>query len=541
MKPVEVTMNILIIDDQIDVVLGIVKGVNWVKLHIKNIETAYTVVEAKSVFERTSIDLMLCDIEMPGENGLELFAWVKVKYKDTECVFLTSHADFGYAKKALELGSFDYILQPARYEEIETVIEQVKARIKEKREVEEIYKCGKIFKNRQEEILNSALIKFIENNEDNLDLIVQLMKKKGGEALESKVCTPVLMHVMRWKTDISEWRDSLLIYAFQNVLKELLETIDYNVNNIVAIDSAHYFFLAVDMDEEISKVEKLANVLEYFIEFSEQYFKTDMAIYVGERAPFVKQGGCVGKLRELKKNNIMQKTKVEFYLETINEKQNTRSLIKRDVKRWYDLFMRGHGKIAREEILRQLREMAAKEQLSSDYLEEFHQDFTQIIYSAVNEKGWKVQKIFPSREYYDKYIEGYHTLDDLIYWVEEITNLFSGQLETATDEKSQVEKVKEYILQNTDKNISRTELADFVYLNSEYLSRLFKKETGYSLKDYILNEKVNVAKSLLSNTNLSVSIVASKVGFSNFSHFTQVFKKIEDMTPVDYRKMCKED
>ena len=79
---------------------------------------AYNAFEAKQILLTQRVDIMLCDIEMPVENGLALFRWVQEQGLDTECIFLTAHADFYYAKEAVRLGGFDYILQPARYEDI---------------------------------------------------------------------------------------------------------------------------------------------------------------------------------------------------------------------------------------------------------------------------------------------------------------------------------------------------------------------------------------------------------------------------------------
>jgi two-component system, response regulator YesN len=76
---------------------------------------------------------MLCDIEMPAESGLSLFRWVKKKGINVECIFLTAHADFIYAKEAIQLGGFDYILQPARYEDIEQAIVRAEEKIISKR------------------------------------------------------------------------------------------------------------------------------------------------------------------------------------------------------------------------------------------------------------------------------------------------------------------------------------------------------------------------------------------------------------------------
>ena len=61
---------------------------------------------------------MLCDIEMPMESGLDLLDWLRQRGMTTRCIFLTAHAEFRYAQEALRLGGFDYIMQPAPYEQV---------------------------------------------------------------------------------------------------------------------------------------------------------------------------------------------------------------------------------------------------------------------------------------------------------------------------------------------------------------------------------------------------------------------------------------
>ena len=88
---------------------------------------------------------MLCDIEMPGENGLALLRWVRENKKDIECVFLTCHASFAYAREAICLGCQDYILIPAKYEEIGEVIQRVVQRLTKTRGSGEISGIWKIY------------------------------------------------------------------------------------------------------------------------------------------------------------------------------------------------------------------------------------------------------------------------------------------------------------------------------------------------------------------------------------------------------------
>ena len=99
-----------------------------------------------------------------------------------------------------------------------------------------------------------------------------------------------------------------------------------------------------------------------------------------------------------------------------------------------------------------------------------------------------------------------------------------------------IEPVIQYIHCNIEKDIQRKELASLVNLNEDYLSRIFKKEKGISLKEYIILEKMRTAQNLLMNTNFSIGMIGAKVGFDNFSYFSQTYKKIMGKTPTEERE-----
>ena len=118
----------------------------------------------------------------------------------------------------------------------------------------------------------------------------------------------------------------------------------------------------------------------------------------------------------------------------------------------------------------------------------------------------------------------------------EIFNHRNWEIVPEEQESSIVDRAKEYIESHVTQELSRNEIAEYLYINSDYLSRIFRKKTGVSLKDYIVEMKIEHAKYLMENSPLPVSIVASKVGFANFSYFSQVFKKVTGTTPMEYRK-----
>lgn len=102
-----------------------------------------------------------------------------------------------------------------------------------------------------------------------------------------------------------------------------------------------------------------------------------------------------------------------------------------------------------------------------------------------------------------------------------------------------VAKMKAYIREHIDE-VSRGQLAEYFYLSPSYLSRLFHRETGESLIDYIQKERIALAKELLSHREYSISDIATRTGYTNFSHFSKQFRKFVGCTPNDFRKQQKE-
>lgn len=136
-------MRLLMVNDEVLTAETMKEEIPWEKYGIEQVYTAYDVEAGKECIRNNPVDIMLCDIEMPGENGLALLRWVRENKKDIECVFLTCHASFAYAREAICLGCQDYILIPAKYEEIGEVIQRVVQRLTKTREAARYQEYGK--------------------------------------------------------------------------------------------------------------------------------------------------------------------------------------------------------------------------------------------------------------------------------------------------------------------------------------------------------------------------------------------------------------
>lgn len=93
----------------------------------------------------------------------------------------------------------------------------------------------------------------------------------------------------------------------------------------------------------------------------------------------------------------------------------------------------------------------------------------------------------------------------------------------------------DYIYKHIHYRITLKELADYLELSESYLSKLFSKEMGRPLSDYILNLKIEKAKNLLQYSEYSIGDIANYLSFSSQSHFIQVFQKKNGLTPYRYR------
>lgn len=106
-----------------------------------------------------------------------------------------------------------------------------------------------------------------------------------------------------------------------------------------------------------------------------------------------------------------------------------------------------------------------------------------------------------------------------------------------TDERfKHVYEIADYLSANLDRDISLEDLSERFFLSSYYICRVFKKVTGYNIKEFVNVHRVNRAKYLLETTDRSIALIAEEVGYRSVTHFERVFKDYMNMSPLKYRK-----
>ena len=99
-----------------------------------------------------------------------------------------------------------------------------------------------------------------------------------------------------------------------------------------------------------------------------------------------------------------------------------------------------------------------------------------------------------------------------------------------------IQSSKNYIEEHVTDAITAEVLAERLGYTPHYFTRLFKAETGFTVKDFILRTKIDEAKCLLINTEMSVLNISESLKFSSQSYFTHQFERVEGMTPSQFRQ-----
>ena len=115
---------------------------------------------------------------------------------------------------------------------------------------------------------------------------------------------------------------------------------------------------------------------------------------------------------------------------------------------------------------------------------------------------------------------------------------FEDKITKKNDELIRV--ITEFLDENYTEELSLEELGEKFGLSHYYLAHIFKDETGISPMKYVMHRKIGEAQSLLKNTDMSISSISDKLGFSSSCHLSSVFKKYFGISPKTYRQHYKD-
>ena len=251
---------------------------------------------------------------------------------------------------------------------------------------------------------------------------------------------------------------------------------------------------------------------------------------------------CIVNLKQ--RHDYMQKS--DRY-DALTEEAEYPEERKPDSGRWGKWLIRGDYALLRNQVVNLLRLAEQDGYLTIRYRQQMIHAFLEACSVACYEKKME-QDVFFSEDFtYEDMVQSFHDDEELIKGIDKCLYCYGKQLaknegreEGEYTVQERIREVIRYLEENMDRMITRREAAKYVFLNEDYFSRMFRKETGMGFKEYLLKIKMDYAGKLLANTTMPVTLIASKVGYENFTNFSQMFRKVMGNTPTEYRKMNNE-
>lgn len=538
-------VQILLVDDESYVTESLAATIPWETLGIEKVHQAASALAAIDVLEAYDIDILVTDIRMPGMTGLELIVEVNERWPHIRSLLLTGYADFEYAKKALQLKAFDYILKPVDDEEFIKCVSAAMDSLKE--EWEAFDKVHQLQYSRRNDygVLRTHLMHDLLLGRD---LTVQKIKDKMSE-YEIKLRTEhpasmLLIQLGKQFSDMDYHSVSLIEYAIGNIAEEVFAP-DFHVWHckaphdclIVLIEGNWDLFPKRTLDEQNHF---LRAAIETFRKNVSNYLKGEIYVtltnwfHFPDELPKLYQTA----IRSLYWNQQEETNPLLFIEEQTEQSHNS-------VKSLEGLYT--HPTLTHLLESRQWEEAEAKVSrvfgkmeeagYTREHLYELFISVTSAFMYTAHKQGrfiTQMDQVGFDPLHAQKLV---HSFPHLKEWIFSMMNKLKAEW-SASEQSAKsyvVKQVQELIAQDKGQELSVKTIADQVYLHPVYLSKIYKAETGEGLGDYIIRMRMERALYLLKYSNKKIYEITTELGYQNPQYFSKMFKKHYGMTPHEFR------
>lgn len=547
--------RLLIVDDEPFIVDWIYELFSQQRMEL-DIYKAYSAPEALSLLKRARIDIVLTDISMPDMDGLALLKEIQENWPYCRVIFLTAHHEFDYARIASKSG-VTYLLKTESDTEIIRAVERAIGEIRGQMEQEALLVAAKKQRERTLPILQRDYL--MDCLQGRLE---EAVTQPALDDLEVRLTAadPVFLlmgTIDRWHAPGERGARVRRVTALEAFMLQYLSPLARFVSLPVE-DGMHIWLLQPQKYQEFGEdVHALQDRMIVYVKGSLDTIQEQMSRSLGTTCSFVLDAGfCLWDALPrhfsrmlLKMNyggmdeNVIETVPAPDHPEDAAAESHLQALQQvgaaRDQIRRLESFLESGQKEACVVELARLRELAlavAKvyeglgievvQALLLMFLAFMNRQESQADHHALREQVQNLIVMHGTRTY----DELFHSLEQVVDRIVDRRNMMRVQRE-----KSLVERLHAYIESHLHEDVSLIRLAEQVYLNPAYLSRLYKLTTGQNLSDHILSLRLEKSKDMLKTEGVRIHQIAVDVGFESAAYFTRVFKKHMGMTPQEYR------
>jgi two-component system response regulator YesN len=495
--------------------------------------------KALEFLDKTEVDAILTDIRMPVLNGLELAMEVKSRFPKTKVTLFSAFNEFDYAKKGIECGVYGYILKSDGEDEIINHFIKLKGVLHKEHQIS--MDSEDIWRKREN------LFKEMMENHSEMDEKAVAMIQKVGIFATNKDYRMTLFQIDEYK-HLTFYSGADRVRSIHELIRRYLyEHIE--IQNKGTVISLNEFFCVLWTLPEEDFVRDVTELYENLKEELGMYKKNEdecleISCVIGNRAANLQElCNSYSRLRE----SFLHKAYIGNCLVHDNDLDHNgkRIFTFTEEERWMKEIMvlvNGKAHVKLIEYLETLKVQCIDAKLTEiDMISGFAVKLVLTIMGALGEMGKKTDMFVDKANGMIKEIGHCETIVMIFKKLEAFIVEAFDVLHEENNMKNRriVDEALAYIKENYSGQISLEELARYVNVHPVHLSRLFSKDVGNTFK-YILTEvRIEEAKRLLKDINYRVYEISCMVGYEKPRYFSELFRNVTGLTPLEYREKYK--
>ena len=498
------SLKVVIVEDNPTTVLSLVKTIDW---DVMKCEVAGTAGDGESggvMIRQLKPDIVLTDIRMPVKSGLDMIADVREDVPDCSFVIITGYDEFQYASQAIKLGVFDYLLKPIDNEEVMRTVRRAAAVTRRQME-------------------NDVALEQAENLKMRAQLLTLLTNdSQRGQGVHELLAGAGLQFHTYYIMALQQTEERYFSQAMLNRVEAVLARRRMRTVTLLLYDLAVIF---VPRGDDGKGWHEEATELAYDL-FDELVNPVRIGVSgLGQSSHAIRQA-------------YLQARRALW--EAALRKGNRACVFYED---------QGDGPVGQEHIAdtqRQIDELIARAELTDGFAAEAARALAEqsgrqysnlrammFLYTT----GLRRRFGLSADEELDAVMSGIwfvSTEEDVRLCLKELNKAFLRRMDMPK-QSLLTRNALQYINLHAIEGIQLNDVADKLCVSANYLSALIRKETGVTFHEHMLEARMNVARSMLADPRILVEEVARAVGYGNYISFYNAFKRIEHMTPTEYR------
>lgn len=521
-------IKLFVVDDE-EIICDGIASMPWEKYEIDCVGKATDELTALDMICKLRPEIVITDIRMTGKGGIWLAEKVSNFLPHTKIIFLSGYQEFEYAQKAIKLNVFEYLLKPIKPNTlIETVVKAKNAVISGYEQRVQI----ETFRRQMNESRMFMKNWFFSETKNSAD----------AESLYKKLDF--------WGINLTDgWFRTIVIRFSQPQVDSQVQfnffRIFHDIETLFAEDEYHCSFFegseftyVVNMAETDYRVRRQS--LYAFCDRLEDYlnYNYDGTYIIGvseETDDILSLDRSRTRAAEACKYRFYMGDNRIVYIDDIEPVECSQRYDPMNIEEYITAIKVG----SEENLEKAIDSIFADMQNRLEDIGIVKRVCLELVLYTSNviyELGMRPEMLFNNTDIWNV-INKCGTISEVRNLMLNINKVVISNCHSTrvSEIKKITTKVKELINEQYAGGITLESAAESVYVSPHYLSMLFKKDTGITFKEYLINYRITKAKELLMDQSLKIYQVAEMVGYGDWRYFSEVFKRITGQSPAQYR------